>query len=165
MNQRSKHAVTVLRSILRVTASYDRLVTRDTGLTVSQLLLLRIVEEEGECPAGTIASRMGISQATTTSLLHKLEQKGLIQRRRGDADRRQVWLSLTDSGVEKLATAPEGLQTKFGERFEALADWEQSMLVAGLERVASLLDAEKVDASAILTADEMLRVQTESDAG
>ncbi|MEQ8440966.1 MAG: MarR family transcriptional regulator [Alphaproteobacteria bacterium] len=151
MDAQARHAVTVLRQILRATEAYDRIVTRSTGLTSSQLLLLQILEDSGPSLAGTISTKMGISQATTTSLLHKLEDKGLIVRRRGDTDRRQVWLSITDRGHETLAQAPEGLQIKFGERFATLADWERSMLIAGLERTAAMLDAENIDASAVLT--------------
>lgn len=151
MDARAKHAVTVLRQILRATEAYDRIVTRSTGLTSSQLLLLQVLDDSGASTAGALSAKLGISQATTTSLLHKLEDKGLIDRRRGDTDRRQVWLSITDKGHETLAQAPEGLQTKFGTRFEALADWEQSMLIANLERTAAMLDAEKIDASAVLT--------------
>lgn len=155
MDPKARHAVTVLRQILRATEAYDRIVTRDTGLTSSQLLMVQILDDIGEASAGMLATRMGISQATITSLLHKLEKKGLIARKRGDTDRRQVWLSLTEAGHTTLAQAPEGLQTKFGMRFSSLPDWEQSMLIAGLERVASLLDAENIDASAVLTIGEL----------
>ena len=37
-----------------------------------------------------------------------------------------------------------------GERFAALEDWEQSLLIAGLERTASLLDAEGLEATPVL---------------
>jgi DNA-binding MarR family transcriptional regulator len=93
---------------------------------------------------------MGITQATTTSLLHKLEARDLVRRQRGDSDRRQVWLSLTAEGREKLAAAPDGLQEIFKERFENLESWEQAMLVAALERVVALLDAEALDAAPVL---------------
>jgi len=150
MQQRSQQALSAMRQILRATENYARKLARDTGLTASQLLLLQVLDEHGETTAGQIAAHMGITQATTTSLLHKLEARGLVRRQRGDSDRRQVWLSLTGEGREKLAAAPDGLQEKFRDRFENLASWEQAMLVAGLERVAALLDAETIDAAPLL---------------
>lgn len=155
MDDRAKHAVTVLRQILRATESYDRRVTRATGLTSSQLLLMQVLSDRGALSAGALAAQLGVAQATMTSLLHRLEDKGLIERRRGETDRRQVWLSLTGAGQATLDRAPEGLQVKFGTRFSSLAEWEQSMLVAALERVVTMLDAEDVDASAILTVGEL----------
>jgi DNA-binding MarR family transcriptional regulator len=113
-------------------------------------LLLQVLDEHGDITAGQIAAHMGITQATTTSLLHKLEARGLVRRQRGDSDRRQVWLSLTEEGREKLASAPDGLQETFKQRFEMLESWEQAMLVAALERVSALLDAETLDAAPVL---------------
>lgn len=150
MARRSQQALVVMRQILRATENYARLLARQTGLTTSQALLLQILDERGETTAGEIAARMGIAQATTTSLLQKLEAQGLVQRRRGDYDRRQVWLTLTEAGRAKLAAAPDGLQERFSKRFETLESWEQSMLVAALQRVAAMLDAEKIDAAPVL---------------
>ncbi|HEY9548522.1 MAG TPA: MarR family transcriptional regulator [Kiloniellaceae bacterium] len=139
-----------MRQILRATENYARRLSRLTGLTASQLLLLQVLDQHGETTAGQIAAHMGITQATTTSLLHKLEDRGLVRRQRGDSDRRQVWLSLTGEGREKLAAAPDGLQQNFRERFENLESWEQAMLVAALERVTAMLDAEDLDAAPVL---------------
>jgi DNA-binding MarR family transcriptional regulator len=151
-NQRSRslQALTAMRQILRATENFARRLARDTGLTASQLLLLQGLDEMGESTAGQIAAHMGITQATTTSLLHKLESRGLVHRQRGASDRRQVWLTLTEAGRDKLAAAPDGLQEMFRERFENLETWEQAMLIAALERVAALLDAESLDAAPVL---------------
>ncbi|WP_420406123.1 MarR family winged helix-turn-helix transcriptional regulator [Nisaea sp.] len=148
--KRSQHALIVLRRILRATENRARTLSRQSGLTASQLLLLQTLEDEGECTAGRIAGRLGITQATTTSLVQKLETKGLVVRKRGDTDRRTVWLTLSDSGRQKLADAPDSLHELFSRRFEKLDDWEQMMLMASLERVAAMLDAEEIDASPVL---------------
>jgi DNA-binding MarR family transcriptional regulator len=159
MKRRSQHALSAMRQILRATENYARKLSRSTGLTASQLLLLQVLDQHGETTAGQIAAHMGITQATTTSLLHKLEARSLVRRQRGDSDRRQVWLSLTEEGREKLAAAPDGLQGIFKERFENLDSWEQAMLVATLERVAAMLDAEALDAAPVLDAGPIDRDQ------
>lgn len=150
MQRRSQQALSAMRQVLRATENYARNLSRSTGLTASQLLLLQVLDQHGETTAGQIAGHMGITQATTTSLLHKLEARGLVRRQRGDSDRRQVWLSLTEEGRERLAAAPDGLQAIFKERFENLDSWEQAMLVAALERVVALLDADALDAAPVL---------------
>jgi MarR family transcriptional regulator, organic hydroperoxide resistance regulator len=157
MDHQSQHALVVLRRILRATENRARALSRESGLTASQLLLLQTLADEVECTAGTIASRLGITQATTTSLVHKLEAKGLVIKKRGDSDRRQVWLSLSDSGRTRLEEAPDDLQELFRKRFDKLEDWEQMMLVAGLERIATMLDAEEIDAAPVLDFGELDR--------
>ena len=41
--------------------------------------------------------------------------------------------------------------------FEALADWEQAMIVAALERVAQMMDASEIDASPVLDLGDIRR--------
>ncbi len=36
------------------------------------------------------------------------------------------------------------------ERFSQLAEWEQSQMIATMQRIASMMDAEQIDASPVL---------------
>ena len=49
-----------------------------------------------------------------------------------------------------MQKAPTPLQDTFGTRFAALEDWEKSMIVAALQRVAVMMNAEEIDASPVL---------------
>ena len=46
--------------------------------------------------------------------------------------------------------APRPLQEHFVERFSQLKEWEQSQMVATVQRIASMMDAEDIDASPFL---------------
>jgi DNA-binding MarR family transcriptional regulator len=138
-----------MRKILRTTELNSKQLMRETGLAPSQLIFMQMLDGEREQTAGYVAARMGITQATTTALLQKLESAGMIQRRRGEKDRRQVLLSLTEAGRKVLAIAPDGVHAQFLAQFSALKDWEQQMLVASLERVADMLDSSHDDAAAV----------------
>ena len=120
------------------------------GLTPSQLSVLRLLKESGEITAGDVVAATQLKHATITSLVDKLEARGLISRRRFDGDRRKVWLSLLPAGDAALAGSPDPLHETFSRRFEALPDWQQSMLIAALERVTGLLDAENLEAAPML---------------
>jgi MarR family transcriptional regulator, organic hydroperoxide resistance regulator len=152
LENRTKVALTAMRKILRTTELNSKRLMQETGLTPSQLIFMQMLDDEREQTAGYVAGRMGITQATTTALLQKLEALGMIQRRKGEADRRQVWLSLTDAGRKVLAIAPDGVHARFQEEFAALEDWEQAMLIASLERVAVLLGNEDQGTAAVLDA-------------
>jgi len=150
MDGRAQAVLTAIRRILRAAEQDAKQLSRDAGLTASQMLALQWLLERHEATAGDIAAALGITQATTTSLLHRLLDRNLIERRRGDADRRQVWLTLTDTGRAAVARAPTFLHQRFVERFDELEAWEQAMLVASLERVATLLDADRLDAAPMI---------------
>ncbi|MDS9469227.1 MarR family transcriptional regulator [Paracoccus sp. MBLB3053] len=145
LEDRTKLALTALRQILRSTENNSKAVMRETGLTPSQLVFMHLLEEAGEQTAGFIAGRMGITQATMTVLIHKLENLGIVRRRKGEHDRRQSWLSLTDHGRALLAIAPDGSNARFHQQFAALDGWEQLMLISALERVAAMLALPVVD--------------------
>jgi DNA-binding MarR family transcriptional regulator len=149
LDDRTKTILTAMRKILRVAQANSKALTRETGLTPSQLIFLQMLDDGHEKTAGVIAARMGITQATTTALTHKLEALGFVTRRRGETDRRQVWLTLSDKGRAVLAIAPDGVHTRFHQRFIQLKDWEQAMLIASLERVADMLGPEDLDAETL----------------
>ena len=100
--------------------------------------------------AGAIARSVSLSQATVTSIIERLERSALVQRRKGESDRRQVFIALTESGAVKTEGAPELLQSGFIKGFDRLESWERHMLIASVERIAELMDAEDLDASPIL---------------
>ncbi len=147
---RSETALVALRRILRATELNSRLLASRTGLTTSQLIMLQIVARHGQVLPSTLARAARLTQATVTSLVDKLERAGLVRRRRDTEDRRRIWVEVTESGRRTLANSPDLLHDRFRQRFQALEDWEQALLVAALERVAALLDAGAIDASPVL---------------
>jgi DNA-binding MarR family transcriptional regulator len=147
---RTDISLIALRRILRATDMYARDLAREAGLTAVQLRVLQIVAEKGRATPTELSSRMGVTMATVSSLIKKLEAKGLLTRRRSTTDRRQTDLEITPTGLTKVQAAPDALQQKYVKQFEGLEEWEQAMIVAVLERVASMLDAEEIDASPVL---------------
>lgn len=148
---KTDQSLIALRRILLATELYERQLARKVGLSGAQLRVLQIVAEKGRVTPTEIATRMGVTQATITGLVHKLEDGGMIGRERSESDRRQTLLTITAAGERAVDNAPDPLQQSYVKQFEALADWEQSMIVAALERVTSLLNAETIDASPVLT--------------
>ena len=60
-------------------------------------------------------------------------------------------LEITSAGIKLIDTAPPLLQEKFTQRFNQLADWDQTLLLSSLQHVASLMDADSLDAAPLLT--------------
>lgn len=143
-----------LRRIIRATDIHSRKLGKETGLTTPQLVIVKAVAARSGATVSEIAREVSLSQATVTTLLNKLEANEILFRQRSEEDRRRVNVSLTDKGRELLATAPEPLQDRFAARFETLETWEQHQLVASLERIANMMDAEELDAAPLLATGE-----------
>lgn len=144
-----------LRRIVRSTELFGMEIRQITGVTPTQFRVLQIIGEQGLATAKAISTRMRVSQGTVTSLVDKLVRDGLVVRQKSALDRRQTDVILTEAGRDVLTNAPDPLQQRFVRKFAAMEDWEQAMLVASLERVATMLDAEELDASPILDTGEI----------
>lgn len=131
----------------------SRHLERTVGLTVPQLVVLRGVAESDGVPIGHLAKEVSLSQATVTTIVDRLEQRGLVERCRGERDRRKVLLFITGAGSELLERSPAILQEEFLESFEQLEDWEQTLMLATLQRVAAMMKAAQIPASPLLTSD------------
>lgn len=150
-----------LRRIIRAADLDARELARQTGLSTSQLLVMELLRGTGSMMVGAIARDVGLTQGTVTTLLDRLEERGLVDRHRNPADRRQVRVTLTDAGVALLATAPTPLQTRFLENFAPLRDWERTSILASLQRLAELMGAEGIEAAPVLDVGRIDRPGTE----
>ncbi|WP_461480448.1 MarR family winged helix-turn-helix transcriptional regulator [Porticoccus sp.] len=139
-----------LRRVIRATDLYSKHLAKTSGLTAPQILLLQAIRDRGQVTIGELAGDISLSQATVTTIIDRLEKRGLVYRERSTADKRKVHAHLTERAVEVLRHAPKPLQEHFARQFEALQEWEQSMILSSLQRVAGMMDAQHIDASPIL---------------
>lgn len=144
-----------LRRILRATELFSRDLAQSVGLTAPQFRVLQIVAENDPCTATAISHQMRITQATVTSLVDKLVRQDMVVRERSQIDRRQTNIMVTEKGRQAIAKAPDPLQQRFVRKFSALPDWEQASLIAALERVVAMLDADDIDAAPVLDTGEI----------
>lgn len=155
---RTESALRAIRRVLRAAEMSEKMLASATGLTPSQLVVLQEVARDGETTAGAIASAVQFSQATVTSIVDRLVERGFVVRSRREKDRRQVWVTITEAGQAVLTSAPDVMQDRFQDRFARLPDWEQAMIVAMLERLTALLNADRIDAAPVIDAGAIDRI-------
>lgn len=139
-----------LRRVLRATEIGSRQLAAATGLTPSQLLVLREIAAREAATPSAIANALQFSQATITTIVDRLQELGFVHRQRSDRDKRQFILTVESAGQMALAGAPDPVQTTFTARFVRLPQWEQAMILAAVERLAMLMDAQHIDAAPLL---------------
>jgi DNA-binding MarR family transcriptional regulator len=146
-----------LRRIVRAIDQHSNRLGKEFGLTTPQLLVLQTVANTKEQPIRVISAEVNLSQATVTSIVDRLERRGLLERQRSVVDRRKVFLVITDAGKDLLLKAPKPLQENFLHRFEGLREWEQHQLVFVLQQVAEMMGARHIDAAPLLDTGEITR--------
>src|SRR5690554_6405449 len=160
---RYEEVLVSLRRIIRATDLHSRQLNKVVGLTAPQLLILQILRQGEDLTTGEVAKRVSLSQATVTTIVDRLEKRNLVRRIRGEQDKRKVLLYLTDEGASILVDAPKPLQEDFIRQYQDLHDWEQSMILSSLERVAYMMDAMHIDASPVLDIGQLDRLAIDQD--
>ena len=147
----------VMKSIRRIVRAIDmrsKKVSRDTGLTIPQIVILQAIRDLGEVTTVALSRHADLSAATTVTVLDKLEARGLVTRRRSAVDRRIVHTALTENGAQVLADAPPLFNKTFRKGFADLSVAEQQKIVQAFETVADLLDPEQV----ALTGEDLVEI-------
>ncbi|MBR1569323.1 MAG: MarR family transcriptional regulator [Bacteroidales bacterium] len=91
-----------------ITQAYHPLLSA-IGLTYPRYLVMMVLWEQDALPVNDIARRLYLETNTVTPLLKRMETEGLIVRKKGKADARQVIVSLTSKGralEEKASCIP-----------------------------------------------------------
>jgi len=139
--------VVAIRRIVRAVDLHSRRLEENFGLTGPQLAALQQVARLAPTTPTVLARELRLSQGTVTGILQRLDQRGLIARTRSETDRRAIIVEATADGRRLLDTAPSLLQDQFRDSLAKLESWERTQILATLQRVAALMDAERLDAS------------------
>lgn len=149
-----------LRRVIRATDLHSKHLAKTTGLTAPQIMLLQAIRVKGQATIGELAKDISLSQATVTTIMDRLEKRDMVYRQRSNEDKRKVYAHLTDKAYDVLKTAPLPLQDHFTTRFSNLQDWEQSMIISSLQRIAEMMDAHEIDAAPVLDVGTLDRYDT-----
>lgn len=142
--------LTSLRRVIRAIDLHSQHLVKTASVTGPQLRLLQLMNTEAQLTVSDLAKKMTLSQATVTSIMDRLENRGLIERVRSTNDKRKVHPRLTDKGLLILAKTPTPLQDSFVRKFDDLKVWEQNMIIASIQRIAEMMDASDIDAAPFL---------------
>ena len=113
-------------------------VEKVTGVSGAQLWALAHVAASPGAGVGALAQALAVHQSTASNLLRDLAARGLVMRRRGGADQRNVQLFATAKGARVLRRAP---RPRIGVLQQALADLPARRLVRLNRELDQLLSA------------------------
>jgi DNA-binding MarR family transcriptional regulator len=111
------------------------------GITYPQYLVLSVLGENDGMTVGAIADRLSLESSTITPPVKRMEQAGLVERRRSTTDERQVHVWLTAAGRDLLVRSNclgETLVARAGmtpAQFEALNRQVQALRSALAEEM------------------------------
>jgi DNA-binding MarR family transcriptional regulator len=91
---------------IRQFVSFSEQAARTAGLEPRQhqlLLAIKGLPIGAEPTVGELAERLQIHHNSAVELINRLEERGLVERQRGEIDRRQVFVHLSAKGEAELS--------------------------------------------------------------
>jgi DNA-binding MarR family transcriptional regulator len=123
----------------RSVQAFDDAVGRRLGLGPADLRCLDWLAD-GPKTAGQLATATGLRPAATTALIDRLTRKGLVERVRSDADRRQVIVQMTPQGAEQTGALYRPLVEEGQHLLTGLTDRDLALMRDYLHVITELTD-------------------------
>lgn len=132
----------IYRAGQAMTRTYKALLS-PLGLTYPQFLVMLVLWEHGELSVKQIGGYLGLDSGTLTPLLKRMEQSGLVTRRRDAQDERIVRVAATEAGFGLRAPACDVMDALRARA--TLAESELESLRQTLHRLSATLETEAVE--------------------
>jgi DNA-binding MarR family transcriptional regulator len=156
--------VAALRRIIRAVDRHSHQLLDEYGLTGPQLTVLQETAKHQGVSASDLARSVHLSRPTMAGILDRLTKRGLVERMPHPRDRRSQQILITEAGHAVLVEAPSLLQDRFRRELGRLEDWERTLILATLQRIASMMDAETLAAAPFLATGVMMTDSPAADA-
>jgi DNA-binding MarR family transcriptional regulator len=113
------------------------------GIIAQQRLVLRCVGRYPGITAGQLAEILHVDPGTVSATLNRLELRGLLERRRQPQDQKRSALGLTAAGRALNEPVRGTVENAVEQVLAATLSYELAAATAVLERLTTLLDAER----------------------
>jgi len=137
---RAYRALRGLRAVMKAGRLEGRGVERRNGLGSAQFGALWELRASPGMKVSELARMLGIHQSTASNLLDKLEDRGLVERRRREPDQRVVRVYLSDRATALLGESPDTSQDRLWNALQRLPDDRLERLAQDLDELRSALE-------------------------
>lgn len=129
-------ALTLCTGLVRALHEHGDEAWQQVDLTLPQLRCLFVIARHGPLPMGGVARTLGVQLSTTSSLVDRLVETGLVQRHEDPRDRRRALASTTEAGEALVRRLRQGSLETLQGWLDAIPPPDLEALVRGLEALA-----------------------------
>lgn len=116
---------------------------KDTNLSLGQPKVLDFLGKHDGCTQKEIAVSCQIEPATVTSLLSRMEENGLIQRKSLNGNRRSLYVYLTEYGTEMQKKVKFVFDKVENTAFEGFSEQEKEKFIEQLYKIYCNIESER----------------------
>ncbi|MBP2258764.1 MarR family winged helix-turn-helix transcriptional regulator [Virgibacillus alimentarius] len=110
-----------------------------SDITTDQFSILQYIHNHEQCTSTDIAQAFGVGKSAVTALINRLFDKGLIERKRDQKDRRNVYLNVNKKGIDLVKYTERALYSDIGLYLEHFDKHEIQSFIESLEKLANLM--------------------------
>ena len=100
-------------------------------ISLIHINVISVLETDGPQPMRALAEALDVSQASATGIVDRMEQRGLVERRRDEDDRRIVRVVLTEEGRKLVEGVTQERQDHMRLLLDDLTDDELRAFLVG----------------------------------
>lgn len=110
-----------------------------TGLTLPQIVAVKALAHRGELTVTELARELAVGKSTAVGIVDRLERAGLVARRRGGEDRREVKVGFAAGAEPELRRIKAAVDECFATAFAGLGAERLRHLESSLQSVLDTL--------------------------
>lgn len=117
------------------TVRQDFAVEFEGYIPYNEFTVLRALEDDRTLRVSDVARRLNATNSYVTLTSEKLVQKGYIIRERSDTDRRTVYLTLTEAGINLVKQMDEIVYAYYDKTFGDISNEEMNSVINILKKI------------------------------
>jgi len=125
----------VLAKAYKAMAAFVERQVAAQGLGLSDFMVLEVLLHRGPLTISAIGEKVLLANASMTSAIDRLEQKGYVVRKTSDEDRRIRMVELTTNGSDFIQAIFERHETAIEELMSDMGQEERGAIYAGLKKI------------------------------
>jgi DNA-binding MarR family transcriptional regulator len=115
-------------------------VLSEVELSYPQILVLFALLENGISTNGELSRHLKISQGVISRTVDRLVEKGMVDRKRGDSDRRVVQVGLSPEGMDFATRMITYHVDRFGDQFSKINEEDRDVFLQLLKDIDRRLE-------------------------
>ena len=108
---------------------------KNTGLTIGQPKVLDYLKDHDGAGQKEIARGCQIEPGTLTTILNRMEDAGLVERRMLNGNRRSLYVFLTEKGKGQLKLVTEAFSAMEEKAFQDISETERATFMRLMHRI------------------------------
>jgi len=130
----------------------------DRGLTLPQITLIKALAHGKELTITELARELSTGKSTVVGIVDRLERVGIVERRRGGGDRREVHVAFSPNAQERVMSIKTTVDAAFSKAFAHIPVGELIAFERSMEKILGAMGSPDAETESLTAGETALPV-------